>query len=355
VNKKISSDTLSKKFALSEVDSAIRVSSLAYSETEKGKEPGNPVLSTLYVTNKHLKSPFGVSIYIYLREGQKKVGHIFLQNRKFIKDGVETDYLLASDLVSKSSLPLGAVKLFKKAITIAEEAGLPLVNFSNNDSSAIYDKMLKMTPSEEFVFRICLTNIMFSKSKYIRSTLRVFSETIRRTRGLFIARQFSFRIIENFTVDLDQCLEKILNEYSFIGYRNSKILNWRFNSSNLQEYVKLQVYSEEELQGYFIFCKREIGGQSIIVLVDFLVLKPSRRVGVAAIYQASKLFPDSNFLVIPSNRNSNSITKLFKFHTLVVPKYFVPQAVPIYITDRASQTELPKIGSHITFFDTDLL
>jgi hypothetical protein len=341
-------------FAEFQLDFALEISALVYGHSAEKKLPGNPVLSMEYFKNKHLDSPFGESIYIRKVEDDLMVGHIFLQKREFLNYGKTCVVLQASDLVSKSNRPLGGVKLFNKAKSISKESSIPFINLSNNDSNNIYERFLKMQPIVELDFRVALLNLNFANSYQRKEILNFGSILLRHIRKILIGKVYQFRIVDEFNEEIDRILNTSIEKCELIGKRNSKIINWRFNKANQKEYIRFQVTFKKEIVGYFVFTTAHYLDKEIVVLVDFFVNKPSKRLGIAALHYVAQAFSGANFFLVPCNTNSLMAIKTFRFSSLKVPRRFVPQRIPFYVTESNSNLSGALPRSHVTLFDTDI-
>ena len=355
MNKNPDNEIYCEVFEESKLPIALTVGSLVYGNEVGKRIPGSPVLSMGYLRNKHLDSPFGQSYYLYKSEKATIVGHIFLLRRRYLKRNVSSEILLASDLISKSSQPFGGLKLFKKAVFIAKEVHQPMINLSNKESSAIYSSFLKMKPVIHLEFRASIINMNLM---FLQRAIRVSSKRFRIFKKVgesLIGRDLQFKLVEKYGAEIDYFLDRELSDIDFIGERNSKVLNWRFHSSNEQKYAKFEVFSSNEIIGYFVFNLTRHNGKNIVVLTDFFIVKPTRRIGSAAIRAVSREFPEAKLLLIALNMKSSLASKTFRTNTLKVPRMFIPQEVPFYITESSSSLALLFPSSHLTLFDTDIL
>lgn len=355
MNKNPDNEIKVEVFENSRVPIAIATSSLVYGNGIGKRSPGNPVLSVSYLVNKHLDSPFGPSLYLYKSEKETISGHIFLQQRIYLSRNVPIEFLLASDLVSKSNQPFGGLKLFKRAVLASKEMDQSMINLSNRESSKIYSSFLKMKPIIQLEYRTSIINFssIFSQIglKFPSLAIGVFS----KITALLLGRNLGFRLVERYGDEIDSFLCRELSETDLIGKRNSAILNWRFHASNEQKYVKFEVTCKNQIIGYFVFNLTSHKGKNIIVLMDFFLSQPTRRIGLAAINAASKAYPGANLLLITLNMNSILASKTFKTNTLKVPKVFIPQEIPFYITEHSSCFAPLFPSTHLTLFDTDIL
>jgi hypothetical protein len=355
MNKNLDNEICSDVFEESKLSTALAVGSLVYGKEEGKRNPGNPVLSLGYLRNKHLDSPFGQSYYLYKPEKAMIAGHIFLQRRRYLNKNVPSEIFLASDLISKSSKPFGGLMLFKKAVFISKEVDQPLINLSNKESSTIYSSFLDMKPVIQLEFRASITNLnsMFlrRRQKVSSQKFRVFGKLVEK----LFRRELQFKLVEKYGEEIDNFLERELSVIELIGERNSKILNWRFHPSNEQKYAKFEVFNSDQFIGYFVFNLTRHNGKNIIILMDFFLENPTRKIGSAALKAVSREFPEAKLILIALNMKSNSASKVFRANTLKVPKIFVPQELPFYITE--SQKSIAHLfpSSHLTLFDTDIL
>jgi hypothetical protein len=77
-------------------------------------------------------------------------------------------------------------------------------------------------------------------------------------------KKYTIEVASGFHEKFDELWKKLLKEYSFIGERSSRFLEWRFNQSPYHEYRVFTLASSSDMLflGYVIFC---VDGEKVTI------------------------------------------------------------------------------------------
>jgi hypothetical protein len=345
-----------QKFTVPMINDSILTSQLVYGNEKSKISPNAPVTTDTYIKNKHLGNPVKESLVIQLVQKEQIRGHIFLIERCFIFHGLQKPVLVASDLVSKVDIPGAGILIYRKALQYCKENNVPLLNFSNNKSDQIYSQIMKMKPTVELDFQLGFFNYKSLLLNLIRNKKSETNEqkVYLESDPCLHYKNLSFQVVSEFTESIDEFLETLEKKHFCLGRRDSKILNWRFNSANQLNYLRILIIKEEKIVGYLVVCERLIKGKNLLVIIDFVILVLNS-VEIRNLQKVlKKLYPNALACLWISNSHHTQ-KDLTKFKGLFVPKKFSPERVKFYLSTADESFKSSLKNAHLTLFDTDIL
>jgi hypothetical protein len=344
-----------QKYSLFRIKESIETAKLVYG-SERGKDTANsPVTSTAYLENKHLHNPTNESLIIQFLQDEDIRGHIFLIERGFILDGELNPVLVASDLVSKADIPGASIIIYRKALQYCKENDVPFLNFSNKKSDQIYSQIMKMIPVVELDFQLGNFNYKALLLNLIRHKRIEKNEKsyFHKSDGSLDNENLTYRIIPKFTDSIDTFLESLEKKNISFGKRDSKILNWRFNSANQLHYARILIIRDGKICGYLVVCERLIKEKRLLVIVDFVIWMLNSREIRKLRKTLNKLFPNSIACLWVSN-SQHTQKNLGNFKGFTVPKRLSPERLKFYLSSNDERFKLGLREAHLTLFDTDI-
>jgi hypothetical protein len=339
-----------------EIPKSIEINSLVYGSGQHKEFANAPVTDIDYIRNKHLNNPLGFSTRIVIQENDSNTGQIFVIPRAFCLKGEIYQFMVASDLVSKSKIPGGGVILFKETRKLARLQKKPLLNFSNKKSDRIYSSILKMEPILELDFN--LLNLKIHKIFLVKSLLLLKNQITPKNQDIneceLNKKMLKFEKMENFDERIEVFLRNLIEGEENLGFRSSKILNWRFHSSNNVEYTKLLIQRDGEVKGYVVLCEKDYKGMQFGVIVDSILVDFDRKELKIIKKKLLDILPRAIGIIGVRNKESKC-SIISQFGGISIPKKFLPNRVKFYLSNSDGHLIDYFKRAHLTLFDTDIL
>jgi hypothetical protein len=159
-----------------------------------------------------------------------------------------------------------------------------------------------------------------------------------------------------FKSDWDSILEKHNKQFKISGIRNSKILNWRFNTLDYRNYILFAAYDKNEYKGYVVIRKMKMQEFSSLAIVDLLCDKEDKNTFNSIIKKVHEYALEQKVdLVSTILSPHSSYLSLFKSKLFIkTPEFFTLVADQPKPSDLNISAELFK-DWHINWFDHDFV
>jgi hypothetical protein len=338
---------------LSSIEKFFRLLNRVYNIDVNGRQDA-PIFFENIARNKLLSNPVGGNKCFHYAEKGEYGGAILLQPRTLIINGIEKSANYPTDLATDSSVPLLSLRLFSAVQKEVSEAGEILYNTSNNNSEALYQKVLKKKPSFDLDYRVFpLSPRIDSKfSKPFGLIINLFNGAIRLIlRTCSIRSTAKLRKVIEFGPHINEIIQKLPESNTNCSKRDIQVINWRFKSDDEYRYELFEVLKNDCLKGYLIAKEINRNGLRTISIIDFYIEEQKVKDWFKIFLDLFVKYPLSNGILVFGNFGCVKFSRSLRKILIPIPNFLKPQKFPIYF-EGLEESEVMNIEN--TCFDIDV-
>lgn len=309
----------------------------------------NPICHEEHLKWKYLNNPEGLSSAINGYQGDKLIGRISYQNKKFFfKNQIIKGANLCDLLIHKNYRNLE--NFLKLTTPFFINNNIPDRHISimipNEVSSKIYKKLLNLQPTGSLECRIfpMIYSIIFKKFKIKFPT---FLNKFFLRLLIFLNKNFQYISKTTFSGNSVKNEEykkmiKIYYQDNLIqGDRSKRWLDWRYNKKSTIKYSVKYIFLGDELIGYFAYRETKKYGLKLLLIMEIVIIKKNIFIESAIllnlIFSAHKLNCD----LILSLRSIQKNNPLSNFLFPRIPNFLFPIPIELFVLN--SEETLPQI------------
>lgn len=305
---------------------------------------------------KHLKSPYGPSISVSLRNDfDVLVGRSFIQPRTFwVTPAISCRGATITDLVVKPTERNAATLIGMTRAIKAPEGFDVVIHTSNDVSDLIYRKLFKFPIAFTLVaagLPIRVSNIL--KSHFNHQTLiKVMELLVSPWRWALRASAVLMEVISSINLGAeptDSVMSEIFQEFrQHAGShfeRSQRFLNWRFSEGPLFSGQIEWVWSQGQCLGYLAFKRVNLGGLEVLVIMDAVLRRQlTLQEAIALKFISARLAVVGSCDVIFSlaNTGNSALKWLGGFPFVHIPDRHLPHPTPIFVHASSEYRSLEK-------------
>ncbi len=325
------------------------------------------VTSIPHLIWKHIKTPFGPSIAVNLKDGDNIVGRVMLQPKTAYLNGKERPIAFVTDALVHPDYrrPITNFWTLIKSVRNAKQFAV-VFHASNENTENIYRRVLKFScpfSLKGYGLPLKLSKSLPKKYKIINLCLKIVEipyqlvlMALLSLSKLFTTIKISDTAPDKATFDQFCHQEDVKN--NFLVTRNQEALKWRFQDTEMWRADILHIYQDKKYCGYVVLRKMELFDVNFSVIMDFIV---SSELSVIQVWCLRSLLVKkaisnkSDIIFTLLNPKSRASRKFLGFPFIGVPDKFLPHSTPmfVHVLDQELISMEKEQGLHITLGDLD--